>query len=415
MPRKTTLAAGLTIVLGLIGSRAQSSGPAPAGPAFKLTPCATCSMNSPSVAGTLSGKFLAGFAIQTPATVQARLFAATGVPVAAPFPVQVTATPQYDADVASNAAGAFVVAWSTTNSAAHNSDVWARRYDANGKAVGASLRVNVDPAGTPPLDTLPAVAMASDGSFTVAWLRIIPPAGSVPSTGFQVWARRFSAAAVPVGAAPVKLSSGLVEGGRPSVCMDTLKRAVVVWLADDELKPFEPSLIGVSMRRMNPAGAALGPQAVVAEAHSVSAHAAVACGLAGTFVVTWETDQPPATTSTDIVARRFTTNGQPNGAAFLVSSPADGDQRTPAITTDAAGNFVILWQDRMSGHAGIYGQRFSAAAAKLGPTFSVALANGTFSPPTLGKLSTVGSGSAFVAVWRESTGIVFGRRFKIVP
>ncbi len=407
--------AAATSAFALLFARSgAAAGPVAAGPAFRLAVCPTCAQENPQIAGTASGKFAAAFDIKltrtTPA-VQARLFPATGA-APAPFRPQAAEVPaQYDAAVASNAAGALVVAWSTTDGLTRNSDVWAQRYDATAKPVGPVIPVSVDASGVRMLDTLPRVAMGADGAFTVTWLHVVPP-GQPNPTGYQIWARRFAASGSPAGA-PVALGTGLVEGVRPAACVDTSGKTIVVWATDDEISPFEPSRVGVSMRRLSAKGAPLGAAAVVALPRATSSHPAVSCGLASTFVVTWDTDQAPGAVPGNVVAQRYSAGATRVGPVFLASGPAGARQREPAIAHDAAGNFVIVWQNVGATSAGLYGQRYSAAGAALGAVFTVAPAESPFMPLSSPSIAAAGPANAFVVAWENPRLGLFARRFKI--
>src|SRR6185369_17265445 len=109
--------------------------------------------------------------------------------------------------------------------------------------------VNVDTPGAsqPGVDVAPVVATAADGGFVVAWIRSVPP-------------------------------DAHSQGSPP---------AVMVWTSIDEYRPFESSLMGVSMRRVSAAGAPLDTEAVVAQPLAVDSSATVGCGAAGAFVVVW--------------------------------------------------------------------------------------------------------------------------------
>ncbi|MEO8504867.1 MAG: hypothetical protein ABI609_13300 [Acidobacteriota bacterium] len=411
-PLRTT--AALAALLATSALPAFASGPVPVGPAFRLTPCQTCRQHGPAVAGAPSGTFLVAFDMKNTTTgpvVQQRFFKTSGLPAAPPAIAQAPGgPPQYDAAVGSNALGAFVVAWSAVNGSTSNSDILAHRFDATGKALGTDIQVSVDGPGLRALDTMPVVALSSDGGFTVAWLRLIPPGQAVPAAGTQVWARRFTAAGLALGPA-IQLSSGLVEGKRPGLCVDTLKRAVVTWTTVDAVHIFEPNLNGVALRRVNINGGALGAVVAVARPTSNTAQSAISCGPAGTFVVAWETNQAPAASGDDILVQRFATTGKKNGPAVVVNTETVQDQRFPAITTDAGGNFVVVWKDLNVDHYGIYGQRFSAAAAKVGAEFNATNKLYSEERPSV---AAAGAANAFVVAWEDVTGVL-GRRFKVVP
>ena len=395
----------------LLASATQAAGPVPVAPAFKLSGCATCRQSNPRLAGTPNGKLITAFDIELipPApVVQARVFPATGVAPKA-FRPQASLTPaQYDAAVAANKGGAFVVAWSTVDTA-RNSDIFVQRYGSDAKPVGATLPVSLDPAGVQVLDTAPSVAIGSDGAFTVAWIRIVPQ-GQPDPTGPQIWARRYSATGIPAGP-PLKVADTLIGNFRPSVCVDTSGKSIFVFATIDQDRPFESSKIGVSMRRMGPKGLLNGGVVVVAPALGYESHPVVSCGLAGAFVIAWESNQAPVTTFGNIVAQRYNANAARVGSPFIVSATADR-QRTPAIAHDAEGNFVIVWQGLGSSLSGIYGQRFSPTGAALGARFTVTEAE--FASTTVPTVAAAGAADAFAVAWRNLQTGLFARRFKIV-
>src|SRR5262249_59866810 len=98
--------------------------------------------------------------------------------------------------------------------------------------------------------------------------------------------------------------------------IDPTGRAVVVWTSIDEYRPFEPSFMGVAMRRVSAAGAPLDTEAVVADPTATDSSAVVGCGAAGAFVVVWSTDQAPAVDGMDNVARRLPPPAAPQGPAL---------------------------------------------------------------------------------------------------
>jgi len=105
--------------------------------------------------------------------------------------------PQVAPDVAMDAAGDFVVAWTSFVPYCYDTagmvcppygDVYARRFNAAGRALGAEFRVNT----TPVPNTTPAVAMEADGDFVVVWDNNSPAADGI-------YARRFDPAGLPLG------------------------------------------------------------------------------------------------------------------------------------------------------------------------------------------------------------------------
>ncbi|HEX3526307.1 MAG TPA: hypothetical protein VH988_04500 [Thermoanaerobaculia bacterium] len=401
--------------------------PSPNGTPFKVSSCVTCKQTAPAVAGTAAGStagtFLVAWESTTPKDslgISARIFPKTGLPKGADFLVNKDILPpQHTPAVASDPLGNYVVAWAVSSGSSLNSDVMVQRYKATGVVNGPAVMVNVDTPGAsePGVDIAPAVATAADGGFLVAWIRSVPPDAHSPGSPPAVMVRRYNKTGVPV-SAPVQLSTGLVAGSQPSVCIDPTGRAVVVWSSIDEYRPFEPSLVGVSMRRVSVAGVPLDAEAVVAAPLASDSSAVVGCGAGGAFVVAWSTDQAPATSGLDIAARRFTPLAAPAGPAFRVNSTTLGEQKLPAMMTDASGNFVIVWESRLttsnSGDS-ILGRRFLASGTADGADLLIyKRATQLESRSVTPRVANLGA-SGFVVVWAQGNANLQGRRYKLTP
>ena len=74
-----------------------------------------------------------------------------------------------------------------------------------------------------------------------------------------------------------------------------------------------------------------------------------------------------------ILLRIFQADGTPVTGEIVVNTYVAGDQLFPDVAADAAGNFVVVWdsagQDGWG--EGVYGQRFDATGAKVGPEFQI--------------------------------------------
>jgi hypothetical protein len=77
--------------------------------------------------------------------------------------------------------------------------------------------------------------------------------------------------------------------------------------------------------------------------------------------------------NTDIYGQRFNAAGAPQGAEFQVNTYTTDGQLTPSVTMDADGDFVVVWRSfgQDGDFSGVYGQRFSATGAPVGPEFRV--------------------------------------------
>ena len=99
--------------------------------------------------------------------VYARIFNATCQPVGDPFVVNtLTAGSQGLPTVEANLDGNFTVAWQQYDNATEGFNVWAQRYDKDGKAVAANFRIHDWVTAD---QTEPAVTYLPDGSFVITY------------------------------------------------------------------------------------------------------------------------------------------------------------------------------------------------------------------------------------------------------
>jgi hypothetical protein len=407
---------GALLALALLPAAARAADPRPAGAEFPLSTCSTCRQQAPAVAGTPSGAFATfwqGAATSDSRGLLARFFSNKGQPRSAERLVNKNlAAEQYDAAAVADAKNNYVVAWSEVDQG--NSDVLVQRYKSTGAAIGTAIRVNVDnPADPEPAaDYAPALATTANGGFVVTWVRFIPPGATTPGTDPEVWARVFDSAGKALGN-PVKVSTGLVKGSAPDVCIPPGAGAMIVWSSIDERRPFEPSLEGVSLRQLTTAGGLVGTvEKVVVKPLADTSSVSVACSKkGGVFAVAYELDQAGVTDESDVYVQRFGKTGGAAGAPIRVNTVLDGRQKTPAISYDTAGNFVVVWSSSLSSAGAILGRRFNSAGAPLSTAFTVHQTDQVSKRPTVPDVSHAGSGGGFVVVWQEGVGSTLGRRF----
>lgn len=392
------------------------AGPVPQGPPFRVSSCTDCRQTVPAVAGLTTGAFLSvweGTNASGDQSVNGRFFTSKGAPLGNDFSmVQEVSPDKYDGAVTRDRKGNFIVVWSSVTNG--NSDIMAERLQANGTPLGAAFQVNVDDPAAPavPVDFNPAVAPMADGGFIVAWTSLIPDGVGTQGTTPQVLARRFTAAGAPAGP-QVKVSLGLVKGDRPGMCVDTSGRPVIVWATVDAFRPFQSNLDGVSLRLLSAKGVPLGTtETVVAPPTAQSARPAVSCGNGSTFVVVWHSDVAPAVANSDILGVRFSKQGRPAAAKFVVNSITTGFQRNPTISHDPSGNFVVAWQSDLGSRVGIFVRRYTAKGAPTGPEIEVASDVPNAVAPANPAVSHLGTKGNFVVVWQDgSLGGIFGRIF----
>ncbi|HEX6863596.1 MAG TPA: hypothetical protein VF414_12305, partial [Thermoanaerobaculia bacterium] len=300
-----------------------------------------------------------------------------------------------------------VVAWSEVEQG--TSDIFVQRFKSTGAAQGPAIRVSVEVASASGsgMDYGPAVATAANGSFVVAWVRFTPPGDPA------IMVRRYDASGKPV-TGQVQISSGQVKGTVPDVCVLSGGSAVVVWDSVNQRQPFEPSLEGVSLRRLPPSGGPLtGPaEQVVVPPDAEAASAAVSCGKGNTFVVAYELDRPEATDHSDIFVQRFTRLGAPvAGPVLRVNTSLAGEQKTPKVSHDAAGNFVVVWTSQQGNDFGLIARRIGAAGAPLSGEVVVELSDSLSGRPLSPDVAHAGKAGGFVVTWQHGAGAALGRRY----
>jgi mono/diheme cytochrome c family protein len=411
---RTSKAIFMIVAAGCLLAGGAVADPIPVGSAFYLTNCLTCQQHQPVVAGSPAGNFMTAWTGAAPQVVEqgvfGRPFGASGGPAAPPFAVvQEPQPPQYDAAVATDASGDFVLAWGATSNGL--SSILAQRYDSTGGALGPVIEVASDAISSPdnPTNQKPAVAVNPNGGFYVAWIAL-PPAGAAGGAPPRVLARRFDATGAPLGG-QIQVSTGLVLGDRPSICVDQSSRLIAVWTFVDAFRPFQPSKVGVAARRLRPRGAPIGPEIIIAGPTAATASAAVSCGRRNSWVVAWHANDETNPELIPVVAQIWNRAGQPL-PPFLVVEGNEQISLNPSISHDPSGNFVVAWETRDGQSFGISARRFAPDASSASGEVQVATSapQGASARPMV---ATLGTGE-FVVVW-EGLGGVFGQRFSNQP
>ncbi len=141
-------------------------------------------------------------------------------------------------------------------------------------------------------------------------------------------------------------------------------------------------------------------------------NAAVSSDAGGNFVVVWANYIDPDTY--DVFGRRFNAAGVPQATTFQVNIYTTYAQRYPAVAVDADGDFVVAWSSpsQDGGGSGIFARRFNSSGTG-GPEFQVNsyTLTGQYNP-------SVGleDNGDFVIVWQGdfqdgSEGAIFGQRY----
>ncbi|QDT68985.1 Peptidyl-prolyl cis-trans isomerase A [Planctomycetes bacterium MalM25] len=271
--------------------------------------------------------------------------------------------------------------------AVDDAGVFARVYDADGEAVGDAFRVNSTIRGE---QYAPAVAVADDGDFIVAW------AGRGVGDKEGIFLQRFAADGTRVGE---EVIVNTTLGGRqttPSLAMGDGDSFVVAWEGVGR-----GDSTGVFFRRFNSEGA-LGTEARVNTTIDSKQQGASATFLSsGEVVIAWQSRHQDGS-DWGVYSQTYNSVGLAVGGETQLSETTTASQSAPAIVADDSGGYVAAWQSlNQDGDGwGIVGRRFGSDGAAAGSEIVV---NQTTSGQQVAPALAVAEDGQWLAAWASST------------
>ena len=381
----------------------------PRGAVIKINNLADATSYAAQVAATPAGDFIVVWQADH---IWVRLFRADGTPKTKQLRVSNSPVAEYGPRLAVGADGAFVVVW-VSGSNISNLGVFGRRFNADGTPRGPRFRLNSTRKG---FQTEPAVALGPDGGFVATWTSEGPYYFDLPN----VWARRFDAAGQPLGSDFRVNMTKFDERESPQVAVSASGDFVIGWASWNG----EGNFFDVMIRRFASDGAPLTDELpTTTESHLSTNQYEFALGMApdGSFVVLWTDPGAEDTGNIDdddnvgILGQRFTADAAPVGPSFHVDSTPRGVQDEPAVAVAADGSFVALWRSHASqfkpGPASILSRRFASDGRPLGNEVlvdPVVTSQNLYYPEVA--LDRDGQG---LAVWTDYGAGIFARR--LVP
>jgi hypothetical protein len=274
------------------------------------------------------------------------------VPTGTPFRTNTfTAGDQFPTAVAVDDVGRFVVVWASATQDGSGFGVYAQRYDAAGAKVGPEFRVNTYTFSD---QNTPAVAMAGNGDFVVAWQ-------SIGQDGYSagVFAQRFNASGAKAGGEFLVNQTTARQEQSPAVAMDDAGRFVIAWE--------DVSGTTVFVRRYAADGTPLSGEVVLERAVPVpTGRPAIAANAAGEFVVAWPIYQG---VFADVSVQKFAADGTALTPVLLANADTVGSQTNVSVAIDNAGRFVVTWYSTQHSNvvpAEARGRFFNAAGVPQG-------------------------------------------------
>jgi hypothetical protein len=337
----------LVVVLSLLPAAIVAEGPVPRGDQFEVNTYTTDSQYWTDLAVAPNGDFIVVWNKRATAVddwnVRGRRYASDGNAYGSEFQVNSydTGRQRYPS-VAVNAIGDFVVAYrgSTTSGGDTFYGIQARRFAADGTPQGDDIQVNTYMTD---VQGFPDVGVADDGSFIVVWQSF----GSTGSDddGKSIQMRRFDTDGNPLGD-DIQVNTYITSGqGRPQVTVRPSGEFLVVWHSNGSFGS-DADESSVQLRRFDSNGNPLGDDLQVNTYTTSSQGSADATYRPdGSFVVIWNSygSSSGDTSQYSVQGQRFRASGTPWGSQFQANTYSTGSQKHADVAPDPRGGFVVTW------------------------------------------------------------------------
>jgi len=264
--------------------------------------------------------------------------------------------------VASDASGGFTVVWQGPD--ADGTGIYRRRFAASGAPLENDVLVNVV-ADTD--QSAPTIAMNDAGEAVIAWVSDHNAAADPVDGEKSVFARWYAATGVPLGAAE-RLVNTYVKDAQENPAVDIAADGsfVVAWQSINQEKLTEGvgSSWGVYARRFTVdrvAGSLTSPQPKEIRVNQTTdgpqRFASVGVDDTGRFTVAWQSIRQDGS-SWGVLARHFEATGAA-APEVMVNTFTNGPQILPAIAQRGTGDFTVVWSGSGTGRVeGTWAQRY---------------------------------------------------------
>jgi hypothetical protein len=309
----------------------------------------------PKVAMAADGSFVAVWqgGTNTESSVFGRRFTAAGQPVGGRFILSAnTEGSQSEPAVALLPGGGFVATWTSGPFpfASKQSDVFVRRFGADGSPLGPEIQVN-----TTTFNEQGASQVKADGhgSFLVGWLNF-----GGEGTFYDVYARRFAADGSPL-SDEIQVNTGdTVPTSQSEFAMAVREsgEAVFVW-TDNGADSGLDDEVGILGQRLAADGSLLGPIFHVnAGTAGFQDEPAITLAPVGFFVAWWSFASGPSP-APRVLGRRFFGDGTPRGGDVRLDL-SSGSKGQPALAlSTSSGKGAVAWTSGLTGEQGVFARR----------------------------------------------------------
>ncbi|HVZ51555.1 MAG TPA: Ig-like domain repeat protein [Pseudolabrys sp.] len=286
---------------GIYGQRFKATG-AKLGAEFKINTTTKGNQMQPSVAALSGGGFVVAWTSKgqdgSGLGVYAQRYDATGTAQGGESLVnQATAGDQSMPSIAALTGGGFVIAWQSEGQDGSGLGIYARRYDATGKAQSGEFKVNTVTVND---QSRPSIAALHNGGFVIAWQSALQD-----SSGLGVYLQRYTAKGIRAGGETRVNTTTVDDQGAPRVANFSDGGYVVVWASNNQ----DGSGEGVYAQAFKDTGARVNVEFRVNTTTALDQYQPAAAGFAsGNFVAVW-TSQSADGSLENIFAQRFALPG----------------------------------------------------------------------------------------------------------
>lgn len=282
--------------------------------------------------------------------------------------------------IGSDGKGGFVIAWQTDSleSDEYGSEIYARRYPRGFAgnpeiSVPTEFRVNtftvgtITPAITGQDQVSPAVAMNSNGQFSIAWVSDHNIVNDAADTEKSIFVRWFANGSNNTDSSfPEILANTYTKDAQeyPAIGMDGLGNVVLAWQSINQETGGSGVSWGVFARQfvVNPNGSLSPVQPteflVNQKVAGPQRFASVGCKANGQFNVAWQSINQDGS-SWGVFQREFSSKGIPSIDERLVNVVTSGPQIMPSVSVKQDGDYSIYWEGSIAEHTdGIGGRNY---------------------------------------------------------
>ncbi|MAT16783.1 MAG: hypothetical protein CMJ46_16110, partial [Planctomyces sp.] len=318
---------------------------------FPVNTITVNSQQTPTVSMSSTGEFVVAWQSNADGTfdIFARRFAADGTALGAEFRVNTyTTDDQFRPSVAMADSGEFLISWESANQDGSDWGVFAQRYDANGDAIGAEFQANTYSTY---FQRYASTAISADSGSVITWVD-----QTQDGSDYGIYAQRYDVAGQPVGGEFRVNTTTLYIQTYPSISMNASGEFLISWHSALQ----DGSDYGVFARRYDSSGTPLGGEFQVNSYISGTQYlSSAAITDTGEFLIAW-TDQGQDGSSHGVFAQRYDAEGNALGREFRVNSETEGIQNASSVGINEAGDVVIVWrsQNQDGDGYGVYAQQY---------------------------------------------------------